>query len=132
MEVEIRTLVDSEHALRKANNDIRKICDDVNSVSCVVGSMKSLDVPNRRLKLTIDNLERLRMSLSQMACFLEMANETYVRTERQITDRHSINVSNQFTRGWVIREPKIIQFRKMSSPGSDWDLRQIFKSIESD
>lgn len=132
MEVKTRALVDSEHALRKARNDIRRICDDINLVACVIASMKSLDVPKHRLNLITEDLENLTISVSQMACFLEMANETYIRTEKRITDLHSENIFNKFSVHWVINNPKIIEFQKISAMGSDWDLKQIFKSIESD
>lgn len=131
MEVKIQALEESEHAMRKAKNDIRMICDEIECSATILRTMKSLDIPARKLKSIKNNLEGLQTSLSQMSCFLEMANETYVRTENQVKLK-SLFLFHGFPFPYatlVVGSPTIADFPNAASVGN---TEQIFNSIESD
>jgi len=63
---------------------------------------------------------------------LEMANETYLRTEQRIEDRCGLHMFFNHVIAVKMNSPAIIDFPRMSATENDWDLGQIFKSIESD
>ena len=132
MEVKIQAIEESEHAMRKAKNDIRMICDEIECSATILRTMKSLEIPARKLKSIKNNLEGLQTSLSQMSCFLEMANETYVRTEKQIESRCGLafRLVPFHIPNWVlVGSPTIADFPNAASVGN---TEQIFNSIESD
>ena len=132
MEVKIQALEASEYAMRKAKDDIRRICDDIECSATILRTMKSLDIPARKLKSIKNNLEGLQTSLSQMSCFLEMANETYVRTEKLVESRcglvfHIVPLpSHIFT---TVGSPAIADFPAAANVGN---TEQIFNSIETE
>lgn len=126
MEVKTQALMDSEDSLRRASLEMRRICEELESVSRVVGSMKSIDISRHKIRNIENNLEELASAVSQMACFLEMANETYEKTELNIEEKSRTNYTWVGWEKWMIRP---MQFKGLERY-TDFDPKTLFNVLK--
>lgn len=86
MEINTKVLLTAENEFRLYRNQIERINDEARLVMLKVSSLKGIDEISLKLKRICSELDTSSHLLSQMSCFLEMANETYNRNEERVAD----------------------------------------------
>lgn len=126
MEVKTQALMEGEESLRRANAEMRRVCEELDSVARVIGSMKSIELSRLKIRSIENNIEELASAVSQMACFLEMAKATYTKTELNIEEKSHIN---SVVIGWKTRIPQLTLYKR-SDKIAGFDSDTLFKSIK--
>lgn len=87
MEINTKVLLAAENDFRLYRNQVEKIKDETRAVTLKVSSLKGIDEISSKLKRICSELDTSSYILSQMSCFLEMAAETYNRSEEKNADK---------------------------------------------
>lgn len=87
VEINTKVLLTAENDFRLYRNQIERINDEARLVMLKVSSLKGIDEISLKLRRICSELDTSSHLLSQMSCFLEMANETYNRNEERIADK---------------------------------------------
>lgn len=127
MKINTGVLVSAENEFKSYKGRITTINEDIKASVSVIASLKGIDGVGVKLRKISLNLDETSSVLSEMSCLLEMAAETYSKTEEELVENstylNKCSVGFQRVRS-AVRFPEYINLYPDSQPNTVYIIKE--------